>query len=757
MSAGTVASEVEVAESQVAAEEERLREEGAAEAGEEAAEAGDGAAAEEIKNAEHAASMQPLSKHEKKAAWDKVKGGLNLDDVAMTHDQWVKYKERKERIEKKDEEKQLRRHQYDKAIHRGDWYWHEARFAARKDRFCFYDSEARAADFWEPLEGEWVYEKHPLPIYYQESPGTPPSRCSLFHQDIKKYANGKKHRPVWRVETEVDCDATSVNGNPLQLRFKPSGCQLRPLYDVTLAQLLEGRTVWIVGDSIAYQQYEALTCMLSMLHFEKDELVPGRTTGATGPSVSFGDGKFKVNFMYAGLYQEHEDPEQAGIEARNAFAANLTEFSDDDLQGLPQDLQEFLKDPTLKKGQDARWLSQELADIIEERMDEYRPGDVILANIGQDYSDPRSYQQALLKFMRLYERRHKELPVIIWRETTAQHHQAHRGGDITQPEAAAYGHEVRAGSRTYEQRREIQCGVVPPSEFDRGNWRNKMANRLLEAARIPILRVWKASTMRHDWYRNYCDRRVGEKSGWRSYECDRWGPCMHFCKGPMTTLFNELFQGVLESQALQATFLARDPTLGERLDLAHGTGAVRGKKARREMKSDKRHEYRRRLETIARKRYAATNQIFEFEHGYWHDVDYDKYDFTAPWLPKPVIPKKFLAKKIHEQGTDSWWMKHSQGRNIVKQKHVNKLSEWQKGKRRKYTAEQKAAAKAKAKAHKKGAASPWKNKARGDKAELPKLLPASHPKRGLGAKKAKYRERAKQEKKSAPKKGSKKP
>ena len=118
MSAGTVASEVEVAESQVASEEERLREEEAAEAGEEAA-AGDGAA-EEIKNAEHAASMEPLSKHEKKAAWDKVKGGLNLDDVAMTHDQWVKYKERKERIEKKDEEKQLRRHQYGKAIHRGD-------------------------------------------------------------------------------------------------------------------------------------------------------------------------------------------------------------------------------------------------------------------------------------------------------------------------------------------------------------------------------------------------------------------------------------------------------------------------------------------------------------------------------------------------------------------------------------------------------------------------------------------------------------
>ena len=122
-----------------------------------------------------------------------------------------------------------------------------------------------------------------------------------------------------------------------------------------------------------------------------------------------------------------------------------------------------------------------------------------------------------------------------------------------------------------------------------------------------------------------------------------------------------------------------------------------------------------------------------------------------------MIPKRFLAKKINEQGTDSWWMRHSQGRNIVKQKHVNKLNEWQKGKRRKYTAEQKAKAKAKAKAHKEGAASPWKNKPRGEKAELPKLLPASHPKRGVHAKKAKYRERAKAEKRSAPKKGSKKP
>ena len=88
------------------------------------------------------------------------------------------------------------------------------------------------------------------------------------------------------------------------------------------------------------------------------------------------------------------------------------------------------------------------------------------------------------------------------------------------------------------------------------------------------------------------------------------------------------------------------------------------------------------------------------------------------------------------------------------------LSSWQKqpsAARAKAKAETKAKAKAKAKAHKQGVASPWKNKPRGAKAELPKLLPASHPKRGLGAKKAKYRERAKAEKRNAPKKGSKKP
>jgi hypothetical protein len=56
-----------------------------------------------------------------------------------------------------------------------------------------------------------------------------------------------------------------------------------------------------------------------------------------------------------------------------------------------------------------------------------------------------------------------------------------------------------------------------------GNWRNDLANRLMETAGLPVLRIWEASTKRHDWYTGKC------LGGF----CHKWGPCMHYCSpGP---------------------------------------------------------------------------------------------------------------------------------------------------------------------------------------------------------------------------------
>lgn len=65
----------------------------------------------------------------------------------------------------------------------------------------------------------------------------------------------------------------------------------------------------------------------------------------------------------------------------------------------------------------------------------------------------------------------------------------------------------------------IQCKDVPFAVHRDNNWRNDLANRLVETAQIPVLRVWESSTRRHDWYSRRCE------SGY----CDRFGPCMHYC------------------------------------------------------------------------------------------------------------------------------------------------------------------------------------------------------------------------------------
>lgn len=70
------------------------------------------------------------------------------------------------------------------------------------------------------------------------------------------------------------------------------------------------------------------------------------------------------------------------------------------------------------------WLfPAELADAIQENMHNFKPTDVIVFNIGNDYAEPRSLQASLLKFLRLYEDNAEHMPVLIWQESTAQHHQ----------------------------------------------------------------------------------------------------------------------------------------------------------------------------------------------------------------------------------------------------------------------------------------------------------------------------------------------
>jgi len=206
-------------------------------------------------------------------------------------------------------------------------------------------------------------------------------------------------------------------------------------------------------------------------------------------------------------------------------------------------------------------------------MDEFLAGDVIIMGMGSDYDEPRAYQATLLKFLQLYEDQNDQLPVVIWRENPAQHHLGYESGDILVPLAARGHADMRradqpafvAAGKGYNNEEDapnlegkelikwrqnnVQCGEITLAEFEEHNWRNKLANRLVEAAGIPILRIWKATTMQSDWYKKSCGGGL----------CDRWGPCMHFCStSGALTYFNELTLTLLDSQPLQDTFKARE-------------------------------------------------------------------------------------------------------------------------------------------------------------------------------------------------------
>jgi len=355
------------------------------------------------------------------------------------------------------------------------------------------------------------------------------------------------------------------------MQFQPSDCDLMPLYDEELLRMWAGRKFWFFGDYHSFQQYEALKCTLYRFKLKEGKLQ--KKKGSTKGMRTIFQNNIELNFIYAGL---HEEAPKTTIELQeHPIAQGLTE--------------EFMREHNLTRPQ-YEWANQEgkafgkdvgmfsLHDTIKEYLHDMEPWDIMVANIGNDFSEPRVYQRHMLDFLKLYESAKEDMPVLIWRETPAQHHDNTKfvGGDYASPilrdyiappppNAPAPPLEVvkdKHGKKAKKQPRvhpdkpdwlvkaeQVQCVPISFEEHKEHNWRNELANRLIEAAGIPIIRIWEASTKRYDWYTHAC----------RSPHCEAFGPCMHYCNPGVTTSWNEILRTMLLSPVLRDPLNARLP------------------------------------------------------------------------------------------------------------------------------------------------------------------------------------------------------
>mmetsp|Transcript_22301 Transcript_22301/g.61866 ORF Transcript_22301/g.61866 Transcript_22301/m.61866 type:complete len:380 (+) Transcript_22301:1052-2191(+) len=317
----------------------------------------------------------------------------------------------------------------------------------------------------------------------------------------------------------------------LKEHWEGTQCTMRPLQDEMLIYLLRAHRVWFFGDYNMAAAFNTLKCTMASYEMHPSRLLPGRLTGIRPSSVKFGT-HMETQLLYApvGPYElPAKDRGNQGLGKDLSSKYGLGALLPSDPNGAEGDLLRI----------------HELADVIEENMENFLPSDIMVINIGNDYSEPRELQASLLKFLRLYEDHSEKLPVVIWQESTAQHHLGFKGGDRLAERTSPEHIRDPTGLLPDAQ---IKCGKIPVQELEQANWRNQLSNRMMEAAGIPVLRIWKASTEFHNQYTSGCP------SGF----CPHPSPCRFYCwPGAMPTYISEVFVTLLDSDPLQDVLNSR--------------------------------------------------------------------------------------------------------------------------------------------------------------------------------------------------------
>ena len=495
-------------------------------------------------------------------------------NLRLTEKEWKHVQDRKMKAQMHKLSHAVQLKQISSYYDRGNHYWKAARAALPAsddvrvvEHQCFLNATKRRHDFWSPVAGEWTLEEDPLPIYDAKYPGTDVSKCYAQKQKVFSLHKKKKGITLWDHETKYDCGASSEMTSRLIFNPRPAGisdtgsCRLIPLLPDLIIKRLKNRRIWFFGDYVLKQQYEALACNIALHQVRAGTSHAGKRTGGRSIFSTYGQNEAtSLFYTYVGHYRKDPSVEAVNVEVQGLGDEIKHEF------GVNADVAAQLNNAPSPH----RIGLIDLADAIEERMEDFLATDIIVTSYGSDFEETRDLQSSLLKFLRLYEEHNERLPIVLWRELTAQHHLGFRGGDILQPlQKSKDGILIPEGdaqpdaplSEKYksaipvvrlemspgEKANRIKCGPIPFAEMELGNWRNKLANRLMEAAGIPIMRVWEATTKRHDWYKPSCPGGL----------CDRWGPCMYYCSPGVPTFLNEVLFTFLQGSPVQDALAVR--------------------------------------------------------------------------------------------------------------------------------------------------------------------------------------------------------
>jgi hypothetical protein len=231
---------------------------------------------------------------------------------------------------------------------------------------------------------------------------------------------------------------------------------------------LNGKTLWILGESLSVEIFIALACQLRALSDSQFHTVSASDLAGVRSKV-----------LKSHWKKLHTKNDMRGIHCVHIIRGTLR--SRICLCRIHKDPFEFGHFRTLTKFEGGL---KHFTDFISLT----RPSDVLLFGFGIDEnsqaaaSGELSYAKQLSLFLKHYDRNRSYYPRLIWRETPAQHFRSKSG---------VY-HASRVGEGC------IDLSLTNNTTYSESNWRNLVANPIVDQYKFPILKLWMLSAERSD-------------------------------------------------------------------------------------------------------------------------------------------------------------------------------------------------------------------------------------------------------------------
>ena len=213
--------------------------------------------------------------------------------------------------------------------------------------------------------------------------------------------------------------------------WKPSGCTLAPIDGAVFREALGDRTLWMIGDSLMWQNAISVQCLLWRAGALTGKRFPTRRVGAAKPDKL-------TPYQSCALVQG----------SKGRICHLMTSATVDWTSGRNI----------------ARFLSAYVA-----------PSDILYTNYGVWANSPPKLNAALRTFRQwLSSLEPSKRPSVMWRETSAQHFASKDGN---------YGSSGR----------KKPCTMPARDAMVRGNWRNQVANTAMAELKVPVLPIWSTT------------------------------------------------------------------------------------------------------------------------------------------------------------------------------------------------------------------------------------------------------------------------